>query len=325
MSAQAGSAAAPPHVAVTPPRVARGAIIGIVAPSGPVTLQGAAAGLDRLREVFAVRVAPSVFAARPPGLASFLAASDETRAAELNAMLRDPDVRAIVMARGGYGITRILPLLDAGALRADPKPIVGFSDGTALLAWAHREGVRGIHGPVVRQLGGLPPEDVAALIALLTDPTPPPPMALVGDPRIAPTARYTGHCVPANLTLASMLVGTPWALPLAGAIALLEEIGERPYELDRYLTQLLATGALASTRAVVLGDLARCVDAAPATGVPDAPDAALTVVRERLGTVAMPLAVGAPVGHGERNRAVPFGAACVLTATALEFEAGAVA
>ncbi len=79
---------------------------------------------------------PSVHA-RAPSTPSYLAASDETRAAELNAMIADPDVRAILLARGGYGLMRILPRLDPSVLRADPKPIVGFSDATALLAWAH--------------------------------------------------------------------------------------------------------------------------------------------------------------------------------------------
>ena len=92
------------------------------------------------------------------------------RAGELIAMIADPDVRAILLARGGYGLMRILPRLDPAALVRDPKPIVGFSDATALLAWAYAAGVRGIHGPVVAQLGDLADADVAHLIAMLTEP-----------------------------------------------------------------------------------------------------------------------------------------------------------
>src|SRR5262249_22491749 len=140
----------------------------VVAPAGPVRGDRLRRGLERLGDGFAIRVADSVTAARPPGLASYLSATDDVRADELNAMVRDPDVRAIVLARGGYGLMRILPRLDGDALRRDPKPIVAFSDGTALLAWAHAAGVRGIHGPMIVQLGDLPDGDVAQLIAMLT-------------------------------------------------------------------------------------------------------------------------------------------------------------
>ena len=293
-----------------PPRIARGARLGIVAPSGPISIERFRRGVARLGDAFELVIAPGVTAPRPPDLASYLAATDEQRAAELDAMLGDPDVRAIVLARGGYGLTRILPLLDPDRLRRDPKPIVGFSDGTALLAWAHAAGVRGIHGPVIQQLGELPDEDVAQLIARLTDPRPP------GERpwRLAAHGRgvHRGPLVPANLTLASMITGTPWPLPLAGAIVLLEEIGERPYELDRYMTQLIATGALAPAAAAVVGDLTRCHDPSPPAGGVDPADAGLRAVLERLAAAGKPAASGAPIGHGDRNEAVPFGAACEL-------------
>lgn len=296
--------------AAAPPRVKRGQTIGIVAPAGPVDVERMKRGLGRLGEAFELRIADNIFAERSPNVPSYLAASDAARVAELNAMLADPDVRGIVLARGGYGLMRILDELDAASLVRDPKPIVGFSDATALLAWAHHLGVRAIHGPMAVQLGDLPAEDVAYLVAMLSEPRVPGlrPWFLASHG----TGVHEGPLVPANLTLASMLVGTPWPLPLAGAIALFEEVGERPYELDRYLTQLSLTGAIAETRAVIVGELLRCTDAAPPAGGTDADDAALRTVLERLAAADKPAASGAPVGHGTRNEAVPFGAACVL-------------
>ncbi len=290
-----------------PPRVRRGDTIGVCAPAGPVREDRLRAGIARLGDAFRVRVTPAVTAPRAPGTPDYLAAADETRAAELTALLADPDVRAIVLARGGYGLMRILPRLDPELLRRDPKPIVGFSDATALLAWAYAAGVRGIHGPMIGQLGELGDDDAAALVALLTEPRPPGrrPWALTGHG----TGMRHGHLVPANLTLVSVLVATPWQLPLAGAIALLEEIGERPYELDRYLTHLTLTAQLPQLRGVVLGDLTRCWDPPPAAPTSAA---ALATVLERFAAVGVPVAVGAPVGHGHRNEAVPFGAACAL-------------
>lgn len=295
---------------ILPPRIERGQTLGIVAPAGPVKPERLRQGLARLGDTFRIKLADSLQAPRAAGVPSYLSASDEVRAAELTAMLVDPDVRAIVLARGGYGIMRILSRLDPGLLLADPKPIVGFSDATALLSWAHAAGVRAIHGPVIAQLADLPDTDVAHLIALLTEPQAPGvrPWTLSAHGH----GRHTGALVPANLTLASVLIGTPWQLPLDGAIAVFEEVGERPYELDRYLTQLLLTGELAKPAAVVLGDLTRCDDPMPATGEPDPPDAALQVMLERLRTAGMGVASGAPIGHGRRNEAVPFGAISVL-------------
>lgn len=295
---------------IVPPRIARGQTLGVIAPAGPVNLERLQRGLARLGDAFRIRLAPSLMQPREAG-PSYLAASDDTRVAELHALLADPEVRAIVLARGGYGIMRILPRLDPELLRRDPKPIVGFSDATALLGWMYAAGVRGIHGPMIAQLGELGDGDLAALIAMLTSPVPlgelPWQLASHGGRGVV-----RGHVVPANLTLASMLVGTPWALPLSGSIALFEEIGERPYELDRYLTQLALTGALATTKAVVLGELTRCVDANPPSGVADPENAALATVLERLSSVHVPVAFGAPVGHGARNACVPFGAMCEL-------------
>lgn len=303
--------------AIAPPRLARGQTIGIVAPAGPVKLDRLRRGLDRLGDAFVLRVAASVTAPRAPGVPSYLSAADDVRADELATMIADPDVRAIVLARGGYGLMRILPRLDPDALRRDPKPIVGFSDATALLAWAHAAGVRGIHGPMIAQLGELGDGDVARLIAVMTESTAPGlrPWPLVAYGR----GSYRGPLVAANLTMAAMLAGTPWQLPLRGAIALLEEVGERPYEIDRYLTHLAQTGELAKPVAAIVGDLTRCEDPNPPTGTPDPPDAALAVVLERLHAVGVQAAVGAPVGHGNRNEAVPFGAACELDLDARTF------
>ena len=179
--------------AIRPPRIKRGETLGIVAPAGPVKLERFERGIARLGGAFTLRVAPSVTAPHPAGVPSYLAASDDQRADELMAMLRDPDVRAIVVARGGYGLMRILPRLDPSALVADPKPIVGFSDVTALLAWAYAAGVRGVHGPLIVQLDSLSDRDVASLIDSISEARAPgvrpwPLVALGGRGRISRTA-----------------------------------------------------------------------------------------------------------------------------------------
>lgn len=303
---------------VLPPRVKPRQTIGICAPAGPVNVERLHKGLARLGTTFDLRVADGIFAERNPSVPSYLSGSDEARAAELNAMLADPDVRCIILARGGYGLMRILDELDGSALVNDPKPLVGFSDATALLAWAYQLGVRGIHGPLGVQLGDLPDVDVAQLVQLLTDPRAPGvrPWQLAAHG----SGRHHGPLITANLTLASMLVGTPWPVPLDGAIALFEEVGERPYELDRYLTQLTLTGALEKTQAVIIGELLRCHDPQPPAGGADPDGMALATVLERLHSFGLPAASGAPVGHGTRNEAVPFAAMCELDLDARTIE-----
>lgn len=303
--------------AIIPPRIERGQTLGVCAPAGPVDPARLQRGLLRLGDAFRIELAPTLLAPRPAGVPSYLSASDDQRAEELAWMIANPDIRAIVLARGGYGLTRILDRLDPAALRADPKPIVGFSDATALLSWAYvAAGVRGIHGPMIVQLDALPEAQVAHLIGMLTNPR-------TSGPRpwdLAPhgTGVHAGPLVTANLTLASMLVGTPWALPLDGALLALEEVGEKPYEIDRYLTQLRQTGALGKVTGVILGELTRCVDPVPPAGGVDPNDAARAVVIERLRGI--PLATGAPIGHGALNEAVPFGANSVLDLDRRTFE-----
>ncbi|MCE9580662.1 MAG: LD-carboxypeptidase, partial [Deltaproteobacteria bacterium] len=300
-----------------------GDAVAIAAPAGPVREARFARGLELLGAHFPLRIADDVRRAT-----GFLAGADARRIEEWNGYLRDPDVRAIVIARGGYGIMRILPHLDAAALAADPKPIVGFSDATAMLSWAARAGVRGIHAAVVTQLSEIAAEDVAALIRMLTDPEPlgrlPWPLTAIGahgdDVR-------RGRLVPANLAMLTHLLGTPWQLETRDAIVALEDVGEKPYALDRYLTHVGLAGGLAGASAVVLGDLIRCTEVPLAAGAIDDPGPAIAVVDERLRAFGLAGVAGAPFGHGSRNAPLPWGARAELdlAAGALAILDGAVA
>lgn len=287
---------------VAPPALEPGDTIGVCSPAGPVNPGRLARGLEVLAAHFRVVTSPGVLARQ-----GYLAGDDRQRADELSALLADRDVRAVIMARGGYGVTRMLAGVDPELLRRDPKPIVGFSDGTPLLAWAAAAGVRAIHGPVVAQLGELPAEDVAHLVRVLTARQPlgtlPWPLTAVGSTSPAPIA---ARLVPANLKLLAHTVGTPWAIAAAGCALLVEEVDEKPYMLDRDLTQLHLAGVLRGARAVVVGDLTRCTDPRHQPGAVDDPGPALAAVDERLRAFGLPGLAGAPVGHGARNRAVPF-------------------
>jgi muramoyltetrapeptide carboxypeptidase len=299
------------HV-IRPARLRPGSRVAVVAPAGPVPRDAFAAGAAILGARYTLVHDERIFART-----GYLAGDDDARAGELVAALADPAVEAIFCARGGYGLMRILDRLDGAAFALAPKLIVGFSDVMALHAFCARAGVTSLHAPVVTQLGKLPADDAAALFALAESPSPPPP--IVGL-RALHGGRAEGRLVGGNLELIARLVGTPWALALDGAVLLLEDIGERPYRIDRQLTQLRLAGALERLAGVVLGDFVGCVEK-DGSG----PDAE-AVLAERLGARGVPIVAGAPIGHGERNRAVPHGARVRVDAAAgtVEFLEGAV-
>ncbi|MES1165275.1 MAG: LD-carboxypeptidase [Verrucomicrobiota bacterium] len=282
---------------IRPPRLSPGDVVRVVAPSGPVPREGFAAGAALLGARYRLRYDEAMFARE-----GFLAGSDERRLDELRAAFRDPDARAVVMARGGYGLGRLLPLLEPELFAGRPLPIVGFSDGTALLAQAARVGVTAVHGPVVTQLAGLPDDDHRALFRLLEDPAP---GVVAGDLVGLVPGRARGPLLGGNLEVFSRLLGTPFMPDLAGAILFFEDLGERPYRVDRLITHLDSAGVFGAAAGVVVGDFSGCLE--PEATRASSPSVA-EVLEERLGRLAIPVAMGAPIGHGTRNAAVPYGA-----------------
>jgi muramoyltetrapeptide carboxypeptidase len=291
---------------IRPARLRPGDTVAVCAPAGPVTPERLKAGLAILEARYRVVMAPEVFARK-----GYLAGSDDRRADELNRYLREGDVRAIFLTRGGYGLMRILDRLDAAALRADPIPIVGFSDATALLAWARTcAGVGGVHGPVVAQLGKLDHPDIAWLFRLLEDPKAPGQLPWTLTPWGAPPrAALSGPLVGGNLCLLSHLVGTPYQIDVRDALVFIEEIGEPPYRVDRYLTHLHLAGALEGAKAVLAGDFHGCEE--PEGGYEGSPGP-VELVGARMRDFGIPVIAGLPLGHGPRNAALPFAAACTV-------------
>jgi muramoyltetrapeptide carboxypeptidase len=285
---------------VVPKKLAAGSLVQIVAPSSPFDRERFDVGRELIEAHYRTRFADDLFARQ-----GFLAGSDDARLEALREALADPDVAAIVAARGGYGATRLLPMLELEPVRRAAKWLVGFSDVTALHAlWARAE-VCSIHGPMVASLSDAPEVVRAAWFALLEGEPPP---ALRDLSRVQPgTAR--GRLLGGNLTVLAALVGTPYMPDLQGAVLLLEDISERPYRIDRALTTLLSAGALRNIAGVLLGQFAQC-DAGPdGTSV-------LSVLSERLATLNVPVAANAPVGHVPDNVPVLLGAQVELDADA---------
>lgn len=222
----------------------------------------------------------------------YLAGSDEARARGFLSLLENDGVDALWAVRGGYGLGRILDRLDVPALSAHPKPLLGFSDVTALHAlYAHR-GQESIHAPVLTQLASLGAETESRVWRLLAGAAPEPYPGL-GPTLVKGAAR--GLLAGGNLSVLVSLLGTSYFPPLHGTILLLEDVGEATYRIDRMLTQLLLSGALSGVRGIALGEFSGCL---PRN---EREPEVLQVLEERLSLLGVPTLAGLPFGHGQRN------------------------
>jgi muramoyltetrapeptide carboxypeptidase len=281
----------------------------VVAPAGPFDRPSFEAGLDVISRRYAPSFRPDLFDAF-----RYLAGPDARRAQELAEALAHPHARAVFCARGGYGAMRLLPELPLA--HAAPSALVGFSDVTALhlALQAHRR--VSIHGPVLTHLGKQPPDVHHALFRLLESPEPPPP--LQGSATYVPGSAE-GPLLGGNLSVLTRLLGTPFLPPLDGAVLLLEDVGERPYRLDRMWTHLKLAGVFSRIRGLVLGDFTLCEEK-------DADYSSADVLRSLAQETGLPCAAGFPIGHAIPNFPVALGTHVRLDASAarLTFLEGAV-
>ncbi|HEV8240393.1 MAG TPA: LD-carboxypeptidase [Thermoanaerobaculia bacterium] len=259
----------------------------------------------------------------------YLAGTDAERAADLMAAFTDPEVAAVVCFKGGWGTPRILPLLDFAAIRANPKPFVGYSDVTALLNAIHQEtGLVTFHGPMAGS--NLRPFNREGLHRALMSTEPigtlsnPP----KDDDELVPRSyrivtltpgQATGRVVGGNLTLVAALMGTPWEVDTDGAILLLEDVEEELYRIDRLLTQLALGGKLAAAKAIAFGYCTDCTVEGPSLSLEE-------LLADHIGRLGIPAIAGLAFGHREKVLTIPIGLTGTLDATAgtLSFDEAAV-
>ena len=279
--------------------LAPGACIQLVAPAGPFHSADFERGVAMLQRYYEVQYEPEIVARQ-----GYLAGSDARRLQELQSALDNPHADAIVAARGGYGVTRLLDRLDVSELRRRVPLLVGFSDVTALHAlWAQAE-VASVHGGMVAALGRGSEERFERWRDAVEGRYP---VRYDGLECLQPGAAE-GLLLGGNLAVLSALLGTPHFPPLDQAVLFLEDIGERPYRVDRMLTHWRSAGAFRGVRAIVLGAFVQG-DPGP-DGVP-----VENVLRERLSDLGIPVAAGLPCGHLEDNAELPFGRWVQLDAT----------
>jgi len=317
-----------------PPRLCPGDTLGLAAPASPpdkpekidlaighLTAQG-------------FRVKPGKYLRKRDG---YLAGSDEERAEDINALFADPEVKGIFALRGGYGSCRILPLLDYAAIRANPKPFIGFSDITAMhLAILTKAGVVTFHGPdatkaflpgneetcrrMLTEGGRRISSEVAAAVpsggaSLGGSRRPPGDGSEIlfsreetsgTDLKTVVPGHVTGRLLGGNLTCLLRLIGTPYAPDFRGAILFLEDTSEKAYRIDGMFTHLRLAGVLEQIGGLVLGRFDH-------TDTEEQGRIAACLQREA-GRVGVPCVSGAPIGHFAEQIIVPQGVQAELDA-----------
>lgn len=302
------SPAITPLPTLFPPPLRPGDAIAVIAPSGPFPIEAIGwRGLAFLAERYRVRFDRRALFSRK----GYLAGDDRRRRDALLAALSDPDVRAIVAARGGYGANRFVHGVDFGVLRERPRWIMGFSDVTALHVEAARVGVASIHGCNLTSLGTCDRRARAGAVDALEAPGRT--RVFAGLREIVP-GRAEGPLFGGNLAMLHACAAAGRLAVPDGAILFFEDITEKPYRVDRMLTTLALGGHFERVRGFLACDFTQC-DPGP-DGV-----TVLDVVRDRLGGLGVPIAAGAPIGHGAVNEAVVIGAPALLEAAGGEARA----
>lgn len=283
-----------------PRRLAQGSRIAVVAPASPFDRKSFDDGIVGLEQVGLIPTwNESVF-----DRSGFVAGTPEIRAAAIRQALEDPSIDAVIAVRGGYGSAQLLPLLDPSAIREAGKPIIGYSDITALLTFVTLDsGLVSFHGPMLeaRLARGSEGYDRASFERALFRTEA---MGEFEAPSVEAitTGDFSGPILGGTVTQLLGSLGTPYAFdPPQGYVLFFDEVGERPYRIDRMVLQLRQSGLLARAGAVVVGELPRC----------DEPGGAFTAratIADAFGDFPGPVLFGFPSGHTvSPQQTIPFG------------------
>jgi muramoyltetrapeptide carboxypeptidase len=285
-----------------PPALQEGDLVEVIAPSGALKESiELAASLEIWRSRgYKIKLSDNLHCR-----SGYLAGDDITRREALAAAWNNPECKAILCVRGGYGGARLLENWQWEHLN-HPKWLVGFSDATSLLWSLAKQGVTGLHAPVMTTLAAEPQWSIDRLFDCLAGKTLPP---LQGNSWGG--GKASGILLPANLTVATHLLGTCLQPSLNEVILALEDVTEYPYRIDRMLTQWRLMGAFTGVKGIALGRFSRC-EPYPGTNSWTVEE----VLRDRLGDLGIPIVADLPFGHDGVNAALPVGQWAELDGTA---------
>ncbi|WP_373550753.1 LD-carboxypeptidase [Haliscomenobacter sp.] len=290
-----------------PHRLKEGDLVALITPGSYIPDSGLEKAVKNLEEL-GLRIAPGKNMRAKYG---FVAGTDSQRLEDLHAAFANPEVKAVWCARGGYGCTRLLPYIDYQLIRKNPKVFIGYSDITALhLAFLQRAGLIGFHGPVASSTFN--PYTVEHFRAVVMEGRSPHTIPLA-EAYLEPKddlykyftlrkGRVQGELQGGNLSLLAAMAGTEFGLDATNKLIFMEDIEERPYRIDRMLTQLRQSSNLHQAAGFALGIFDGCG--------PDEGENSLSLqdtVIDRLAEIPVPAAYGLSFGHISQQCTLPLG------------------
>jgi muramoyltetrapeptide carboxypeptidase len=294
---------------IKPPRLKKGDKIALVTPGSYITEEEKEESIDAFYEL-GFRVTYSKRLMQKNG---FFSATDEERAADINEMFERKDVQGIMCARGGYGCARILPYLDYDLIEDNPKPLIGFSDVTALhYAIYKKSNLITFHGPV--SISTFNKFSVKNFEDVLMNPTFE--LTLLNSTSgnnynpygitVISEGIAEGELIGGNLSIAVSLIGTEYDVDYSGKIIFLEEFIEEPYRIDRMLTQMIQAGKFEDAAGIALGVFKLCE---PNKTNPSFKGSfsLMEVLKDRLGNLGIPVIYGLSIGHVVDKFTLPVG------------------
>lgn len=285
--------------------------IGILAPAFPADADKLRRGIEYLlQQGYELDLGDSLTARH-----GYFAGTDDIRLADLHRMFANPQIGAIICARGGWGTLRLLDKLDYDLIQKNPKPLVGYSDITFLhLALWQKAGLPGLSGPMVAvEMGsGILPFTSDHFWPQLTESNGLHVPLDTESVEIWQNGSVQGPLLGGCLSMVAHLLGTPYAPDFKDSILFLEDVGEEPYKIDRYLAHLRQAGVFDRIAGLILGDFVDCEDGNPARNSFSLRD----VLYEYFANKPYPVIYNFPYGHGMKKIALPVGPVCRLeTAT----------
>ena len=292
--------------------LASGARVALISPAGPLQKDDE---LPRAQQNVRAFGWEPVLGQNATQRLGYLAGDDTARLDDINRALQDPEIDALWCLRGGYGMMRILDGIDYHALETNPKPIIGYSDITALHAAVQRKcWLVSYHGPTAREpMSGFSRDSFERAVVRQSDSC-----GTATKARTILGGKTEGTLAGGNLAVLASLCGTQYAPDLSDSILILEDINEPVYRIDRMMQQLKLSGMLRGCKGIAFGECVKCPDDAGGGG--RSLDEVLgEIVRE----LRIPCVIGIPVGHIDEQWTIPLGAVAAFDADACSINVAA--
>jgi muramoyltetrapeptide carboxypeptidase len=303
-------------VIINPPRLKSGDKLAIVAPGSYISEEELQDSIKNLNQLgFETTYSEKILLQ-----SGYFAGTDKERADDLMEKFSDKSVKGIVCARGGYGCSRILPLLDYDVIRANPKVLIGYSDITALLYGIYsKAGLIAFHGPVgTSTFNDYSVNNFKKVLmksertSLFTNSTSGEDENIYGVTTIV-KGKGKGRLVGGNLSIMVSLIGTEFDVDYSNKLIFIEEIGEEPYRIDRMLTQMIQSGKFKSASGIMMGIFRKCEVKEEDASFSKSFNL-MEVLKDRFGRLKIPVVYGMSFGHVKDKFTIPFGALAELDA-----------